>query len=456
MAGADDCEVMLIEDDPDFRASLEQLLELEDLPVRALADPRGALATLTAEFGGVLVSDIRLPGLDGEQVLREVKRIDEEIPVILMTGHGDIPMAVRALKAGAYDFLEKPFANADLLREVKHALQIRRAVLEKRRLSRQLEHRDALVDTVVGTSKKMQAMRIEILAIGSSSADVLIHGETGSGKEVVARALHQVSARRDQPFVAMNCGAVADNLIDDELFGHEPGAFTDARKSRRGRFERAHGGTLFLDEIESMSTETQIRLLRVLQERKIERLGAEREIDVDVRILAATKKDLKQMVDEGSFRADLYYRLNVASLVIPPVRDRGADAAVLFEVFVAEKAAESGRAARPIDGEMLARILSHDWPGNVREIRNAAERYVIGLPIFDDAEIVAVEGGATLPDRVAAYELRLIQGALQRSGGSIKGAMEVLGIPRKTLQDKMTKYGVRRGEFLGGNPPTDD
>ena len=446
---ADGFAVLLIEDDPDFRASLEQLFELEDIAVRAVANPRDALAALTAEFGGVVVSDIRLPGLDGENVLQAIKKVDEEIPVILMTGHGDIPMAVRALKAGAYDFLEKPFENADLLREVKHALQVRDAVIEKRRLSRQLEHRDALVDTVVGTSKKMQALRLEILAIGSSGADVLISGETGSGKEVVARALHDVSARRDGPFVAVNCGAVAANLIDDELFGHEAGAFTDAKKPRKGRFERAHGGTLFLDEIESMSPQTQIRLLRVLQERRIERLGGEGEIAVDVRILAATKRDLKQMAESGDFRSDLYYRLNVASLAIPPVRERGADAAVLFEAFAAEKAAESGTAVRPIDGALLARILSHDWPGNVREIRNAAERYVIGLPILDGDGAGVDDGEGSLADRVAEYEKRLIEAALTESGGSIKDAMEALGTPRKTLQDKMAKHGIRREHFIG-------
>ena len=446
---ADGFAVLLIEDDPDFRASLEQLFELEDIAVRAVANPRDALAALTAEFGGVVVSDIRLPGLDGESVLQAIKQVDEEIPVILMTGHGDIPMAVRALKAGAYDFLEKPFENADLLREVKHALQVRDAVIEKRRLSRQLEHRDALVDTVVGTSKKMQALRLEILAIGSSGADVLISGETGSGKEVVARALHDVSARRDGPFVAVNCGAVAANLIDDELFGHEAGAFTDAKKPRKGRFERAHGGTLFLDEIESMSAQTQIRLLRVLQERRIERLGGEGEIAVDVRILAATKRDLRQMAESGDFRSDLYYRLNVASLAIPPVRERGADAAVLFEAFATEKAAESGNAVRPIDGALLARILSHDWPGNVREIRNAAERYVIGLPILDGDGAGVEDGEGSLADRVAEYEKRLIEAALTESGGSIKDAMEALGTPRKTLQDKMAKHGIRRDDFTG-------
>ncbi len=449
MAAAGDFAVMLIEDDPDLRASLEQLLELEDIPARVFANPRDGLAALSAEFAGIVVSDIRLPGLDGEHVLQEIKAVDEEIPVILMTGHGDIPMAVRALKAGAYDFLEKPFENVDLLREVKHALQVREAVIEKRRLSRQLEHRDALVDTVVGTSKKMQALRLEILAIGSSGADVLIFGETGSGKEVVARALHDVSARRDGPFVAVNCGAVPANLIDDELFGHEAGAFTDAKKPRKGRFERAHGGTLFLDEIESMAPETQIRLLRVLQERRIERLGGEGEIAVDVRILAATKQDLKQMSEAGDFRSDLYYRLNVASLAIPPVRDRGADAAVLFEAFAAEKAAEAGRPVRMIDGALLARILSHDWPGNVREVRNAAERFVIGLPILDGAGLPAEDGAGSLADQVAAYEKRLIEGALRESGGSIKDAMEALGTPRKTLQDKMSKYGIRRDDFLG-------
>ena len=278
---------------------------------------------------------------------------------------------------------------------------------------------------------------------------MLISGEPGSGKEVVARALHDVSARRDGPFVAVNCGAVATNLIDDELFGHEAGAFTDAKKPRKGRFERAHGGTLFLDEIESMSPQTQIRLLRVLQERRIERLGGEGEIAVDVRILAATKRDLRQMAESGDFRSDLYYRLNVASLAIPPVRERGADAAVLFEAFATEKAAESGTAVRPIDGALLARILSHDWPGNVREIRNAAERYVIGLPILD-GDGPAIEGGeGSLADRVADYEKRLIEAALTESGGSIKDAMEALGTPRKTLQDKMTKYGIRRDDFVG-------
>ncbi|VFT53117.1 two-component response regulator [Pseudomonas aeruginosa] len=318
-------QVLLIDDDPHLRQALRQTLDLAGLKVATLDDARQLDTAQCKDWPGVVVSDIRMPGIDGMELLRQLHEQDADLPVILITGHGDVPLAVQAMRGGAYDFLEKPFPSDALLDSVRRALEVRRLVLENRTLRLALAERHELHGRLIGRSAGMQRLREQVGSLAAIQADVLVLGETGAGKEVVARALHDLSSRRDGPFVAINAGALAESVVESELFGHEAGAFTGAQKRRIGKFEYANGGTLFLDEIESMSLDVQVKLLRLLQERVVERLGSNQLIPLDIRIIAATKEDLRQAADQGRFRADLYYRLNVASLRIPPLRERGED-----------------------------------------------------------------------------------------------------------------------------------
>ena len=447
-------QVLLIDDDPHLRLALSQTLDLAGLRVLALDNAQGVAARLGRDWPGVVVSDIRMPGLDGLQLLAQIHERDPELPVLLITGHGDVPLAVQAMRAGAYDFLEKPFASEQLLESVRRALDLRRLVLDNRSLRLALADRQQLDVRLLGRSPVMQRLRDQVAALAATSADVLILGETGAGKEVVARALHDLSSRRDGPFVAINAGALAESVVESELFGHEAGAFTGAAKRRIGKFEHANGGTLFLDEIESMSLDVQVKLLRLLQERVVERMGSNQLIPLDIRVIAATKEDLRQAADQGRFRADLYYRLNVAPLKIAPLRERGEDALLLFEHYASAASQRHGLPAVPLDATQRAQLLRHDWPGNVRELQNTAERFALGLGLGLDsgaAEPTPVPQGG-LSEQVEAFERALIVAEMARPHGSLRSLAEALGIPRKTLHDKLRKYGLG-AQDVGGNPP---
>ncbi|TWC41541.1 two-component system C4-dicarboxylate transport response regulator DctD [Pseudomonas sp. SJZ079] len=453
-------QVLLIDDDPHLRQALSQTLDLAGLKVVSLADARGVAARIERDWPGVVVSDIRMPGVDGLELLGQLHEQDPELPVLLITGHGDVPLAVQAMRAGAYDFLEKPFASGDLLDSVRRALALRQLVLDNRSLRLALSDRQALGTRLVGQSPAMQRLREQIGALANIGADVLILGETGAGKEVVARALHDLSNRREGPFVAINAGALAESVVESELFGHEPGAFTGAQKRRIGKFEFANGGTLFLDEIESMSLEVQVKLLRLLQERVVERLGGNQLIALDIRIIAATKEDLRQAADQGRFRADLYYRLNVAPLRIPPLRERGEDSLLLFQHFADAASARHGLPGRTLQPGQRALLLRHAWPGNVRELQNAAERFALGLDLGLDLEVglPSLESDpampSTLSEQVEAFERALIAAELSRSHSSLRSLAEALGIPRKTLHDKLRKHGLNFAD-AGGSSPDD-
>jgi two-component system C4-dicarboxylate transport response regulator DctD len=443
-------QVVLIDDDPHLRQALSQTLDLAGLKVCALSEAQGLASRIERDWPGVVVSDIRMPGLDGLQLLEQLHAQDAELPVLLITGHGDVPLAVQAMRAGAYDFLEKPFASDALLDSVRRALALRRLVLDNRSLRMALSDRQQLSARLVGQSAPMARLREQIGALAATKADVLILGETGAGKEVVARALHDLSARRSGPFVAINAGALAESVVESELFGHEPGAFTGAQKRRIGKFEFANGGTLFLDEIESMSMDVQVKLLRLLQERVLERLGGNQQIRLDIRVIAATKEDLRQAADQGRFRADLYYRLNVASLRIPPLRERGEDVLMLFQHYADAAAERHGLPARELQPGQRALLLRHAWPGNVRELQNAAERFALGLELeLDSGEpgpaqlSVASDGG--LSDQVEQFEKTLIAAEMARPHSSVRSLAEALGIPRKTLHDKLRKHGLTFG-----------
>lgn len=456
-------QILLIDDDAHLRLALSQTLDLAGFKVTTLADARDLELAAVRDWPGVVVSDIRMPGIDGLELLAQLHQRDAELPVVLITGHGDVPLAVQAMRAGAYDFLEKPFANDALIDSVRRALSARHLVLENRSLRLALAERHELQTRLIGQTPGMARLRDQIGALAATQADVLIHGETGAGKEVVARALHDLSNRRDGPFVAINAGALAESVVESELFGHEQGAFTGAQKRRIGKFEYASGGTLFLDEIESMSLDVQVKLLRLLQERKVERLGSNQQIPLDIRVVAATKEDLRQAADQGRFRADLYYRLNVATLRIPALRERSEDILPLFRHFALAAAERHGTPVREADAEQRAALIAHSWPGNVRELQNAAERFALGLDLALDnsayaplapmspAPVAAAPATAALAaglgEQVEAFERELIQRELARPHASLRSLAEALGLPRKTLSDKLRKHDL---QFTGG------
>ena len=439
-------DIFFIDDEQDLRLANEQTLELAGYSIKLFENAEDALLKIKHQCPGVIICDIRLPGMDGISLLSEILKLDKDLPVILITGHGDISMAVDTIQMGAYDFIEKPFYSDRLVDTVRRALEKRKLTLENRLLKTELESQDILAPRIIGKSPKMQSLRKTIRQLADTDADILLMGETGTGKELFARSLHEQSQRHDKNFVAINCGAIPETLIESELFGHEKGAFTGAETQRSGKFEYAEGGTIFLDEIESMPLVTQVHLLRVLQERSLERLGSNDSIKLDVRIITATKIDLREAADQGEFREDLYYRLNVVCLDIPPLRERRQDIPLLFHHFLLMSSARYGKESPTISHDINQKLMAFNWPGNIRELRNIAERYVL---LGDDciAKLNNTNNKnpcvpMTLSEHVAIFERALINEALKDSGGIIKDTMHLLGLPRKTLYDKMQKYDL--------------
>ncbi|AIC21953.1 MULTISPECIES: sigma-54-dependent transcriptional regulator [Pseudomonas] len=438
--------VMLVDDEASIRTAVEQWLSLSGFEVQLFSRAEDCLARLPRDFPGVILSDVRMPGISGLELLKQVQQRDPDLPVILLTGHGDVPMAVEAMRDGAYDFLEKPFSPETLLSSLRRALDKRSLVLENRRLHEQADTREKIDSTLLGVSRALQTLRRQVVDLAALPVNVLIRGETGSGKELVARCLHDFGPRADKPFVALNCAAIPEQLFEAELFGHESGAFTGAQGKRIGKLEYADGGTLFLDEIESMPLAQQVKLLRVLQEQKLERLGSNQSIAVDLRIIAATKPDLLDEARAGRFREDLAYRLNVAQLRLPPLRDRREDIPLLYEHFAHAAAERLGRGVVPLSGAQLSRLLSHDWPGNVRELANVAERQVLGL---GEPEPEAIDPGQSLAAQQEAFEAQCLRAALTRHKGDIKAVLNELQLPRRTFNEKMQRHGLAREMFLG-------
>lgn len=438
--------VIVVDDEASIRTAVQQWLSLAGFEVQLFERAEACLAHLPEHFPGVILSDVRMPGMGGLQLLEQLQGRDADLPVILLTGHGDVPMAVEAMRNGAYDFLEKPFSPDSLLGSLRRALEKRQLVLENRRLHEQADLKVRLENTLLGMSPGLQQLRRQVLDLAGLPVNVLIRGETGSGKERVARCLHDFGPRADKPFVALNCAAIPEQLFEAELFGHESGAFTGAQGKRIGKLEYANGGTLFLDEIESMPLAQQAKLLRVIQEHKLERLGANQSISVDLRIIAATKPDLLLEARAGRFREDLAYRLNVAELRLAPLRERREDIPLLFAHFARAAAERLGRSAADPSGAQLGRLLSHDWPGNVRELANAAERHALGL---DDAQSAAVaHTGQSLAAQQEAFEAQCLRAALSRHQGDIKAVLEELQLPRRTLNEKMQRHALVREDFL--------
>lgn len=435
---SDTPHLLLIDDDDALRTALAQSFDLADLPVRCFADAQEALGQLDASFAGAVISDIRMPRMDGQELFRRISAIDHQIPVILMTGHGDVAMAVSALKQGAFDFIAKPFATDHLIAAARRALEMRTLVLDNRRL-RAAADESAGGEPLIGESAAMVRLREHMRQIADADVDVLIEGETGTGKELVATLLHRWSRRRGRPFVAINCAALPDTIAEADLFGQEG----RAQLTQSGRIARAHRGTLFLDEIESSPARLQGALLRVLEEREIHPVGAEQPQPLDVRVIAAAKPGIDSSVAEGRFRADLLYRLDMVRLRIPPLRDRREDIPLLFGYLLHQAADQLGRQAPEVGPAVRARLTTHDWPGNVRELANYAKRILLGM----EADDVEQDAGLPLSRRVDHYEASVIRQVLERVKGDARSAMAALHLPRKTFYDKLNRHGIDIGDY---------
>jgi two-component system C4-dicarboxylate transport response regulator DctD len=448
----DKLTILFIEDDAAVRLGSIQAFELSGLKVQPFERAETALKQITPGFAGIVVSDIRLPGMDGMALLAQARAIDPEVPVILVTGHGDIAMAVDAMRRGAYDFIEKPFSSEQLIEVARRALEKRHLTLELQALRQTLLQRDQIEARILGRSSSIERLRRMILELAGTDANVLVLGETGTGKELVARSLHEYGPRRAHHFAALNCAGIPELLFESEVFGHEAGAFTSAIKRRIGKIEYAQRGTLFLDEIETMPMSLQVKLLRVLQERTFERVGSNELLGMDCRIVAGTKANLLELAQHKQFRDDLYYRLGVIILEIPPLRERREDIALLFDHFVLQAAAAYNRPVPMVTPAHMRELMARNWPGNVRELRNVAERFTLGMlnrvdepggSSGDDA----AGGGRPLEEQVNGFERYLIEQALRSCAGRAALASEQLGIPKKTLYDKMRRLGISTEEF---------
>ena len=454
--------ILVVDDEAGVRASLAGILGDEGYAVHVVETGEAALAALAARRFDLVLLDVWLPGQDGLGILSRVREADAELPVVVISGHGTIETAVKAVRLGAQDFVEKPLSLEKTLLAVRNALRRGRLESEVRALKQRLDERYVMV----GESPALRRLRAEIEQAAPSNGRALVFGENGTGKELVARAIHAGSLRASGPFVEVNCAAIPEELIESELFGHVKGAFTGALAARKGKFELADGGTLFLDEIGDMSLKTQAKVLRALQEQRIEPVGGAGSVEVDVRVIAATNKNLEEEIQRGRFRDDLYFRLNVIPFHVPPLRDRREDIPLLARHFIHHLSAEHGRRPRALAPEALAALSQLPWPGNVRELRNIIERLVImtpgdtierrhlpgslleTLPEEAPAAAAGAGDGGTLVEAREAFERRYILEKYRECGGNMSRTAEVLGVERSNLYRKMKAHGLlptRRG-----------
>ena len=449
--------ILVLDDEKNYLLVLQTLLEDEGYTVTAISDPETALAFLNESEVDVVVTDMKMPKVTGREVLQRVKKSWPHIPVLIMTAFGSIESAVEVMKYGAFDYITKPFSNDELLLSIHNAAELARAHRQYRLLQEVMEERYG-VHKIVGRSRAIRDVLVMVDRAAPSRSTVLITGESGTGKELVARAIHYTSPRKDKPFVSVNCMALNPGVLESELFGHEKGSFTGAVAMRRGRFEQADGGTLFLDEIAELTPDLQVKLLRVLQERRFERVGGGEEIEVDIRVVAATNKDLAAMVEKGSFRDDLYYRLNVVQIPLPPLRER-RDIPLLVAHFVEKVIADNNMPSRAFSTEALNYLTGYEWPGNIRQLENVVESCLVLVPgsmievdnlpaeIRDEesqfksaVDLLPVQ--LDLADTLEKIEAALIRRALVRADLVQVKAAEYLGISKSLLQYKLKKYGI--------------
>lgn len=445
--------VLVIDDEKNILVSLSRMLDLEGYSPLVAGSAHVARQKLARQQVDAVLLDVRMPETDGLTFLKELRKDRCDLPVIMMSGHSGLDVAIQAIRTGAHDFIEKPVSTERLLVTLNNALSFGKLKRSHNALAERLQK----THTIVGESAPVRRLQQEIDLAAPTKARVLITGENGTGKELVARAIHEGSQRSNGPFIKLNCAAIPSELIESELFGHEKGAFTGAQASRKGRFELAEGGTLFLDEIGEMRPEVQVKLLRVLQENEVDRVGGSSPIPIDVRVIAATNKDLPAEIEAGDFREDLYYRINVIPIHVPPLRDRRADIPLLVKHFLKLSCDENGRRVKAVDTAALTALSEHAWPGNIRELRNICERLVILTPgpgvTADDVKRVlpglrprvgvGYSRGRPLREMVAEAERNLVITALEDHGGHITNAAQSLGLERSHLYKKMKALGIR-------------
>lgn len=447
--------VLVVDDEKSIRDSMKMILEYDKYDVQFASDGPSALAKVAATVFDVVLLDIKMAGMDGLKVLKTIKEKTPELPVVMISGHGTIETAVEATKLGAFDFLQKPLDRERLLITVRNAIQAKNLMTEVKEMKKQVEGKDV----ILGESPKIKDVLTTIERVAPTEARVLIFGENGSGKELVARAVHRMSRRNDKPLIEVNCAAIPNELIESELFGHEKGAFTGATNQRIGKFELADGGTLFLDEIGDMSLNAQAKVLRAIEEGKVERVGGNKQIAVDVRLITATNKNLSEMIKQGTFREDLYHRLNVIPVVVPPLRERREDIPLLTNAFAEEICRRYGMALKTFSDEALRKLTSMDWSGNVRELRNIVERLVIMTPskMIEADQVESGAGkvrsesgdlldlGGTFQDFKDRAEAAFIKKLLDEHEWNISRTAQALDIQRSHLYNKMRKFGLARG-----------
>ncbi|MDR2605644.1 MAG: sigma-54 dependent transcriptional regulator [Desulfovibrio sp.] len=451
-------EILLIDDEKNYLLVLESLLLDAGYSVTALSDPESALAFLDESEVDVVITDMKMPKLSGKDVLAHVKRDYPHVPVLVMTAFGTIESAVDLMKMGAFDYIAKPFANDELLLSVQNAAELAGVHRRYRLLHENLEEQYGR-HRIIGKSKGIRNVLAVVDRAAPAKSTILISGESGTGKELVARAVHFASPRKDGPFISVNCAALNPGVLESELFGHEKGSFTGAVALHRGRFELAHGGTLFLDEIGELPPELQVKLLRVLQERKFERVGGSEEIEVDIRVVAATNKDLQREVEADRFREDLYYRLNVVQMVLPPLRERREDIPLLLAHFTEKATADNNLSRKTFSPEALELLSGYEWPGNIRQLENVVERCMIMAsgdtvtvddlpPEVKDEEahlknaLDLLPAELNLAETLDRLEAALIRRALARADFVQVKAAERLGVSKSLLQYKLRKYGI--------------
>jgi two-component system nitrogen regulation response regulator NtrX len=461
--------ILIVDDEAGVRSALLGILQDEGYSAEAVDSGEAGLQALEARRFDLVLLDVWLPRMDGLETLSRLRTLDPEIPVVVISGHGSIETAVRAVRMGAQDFVEKPLSLDKTLLAVKNALRQKRLEVENRALKEQVAHRFVMV----GESEPIRALRAEIQVAAPSNGRVLIFGENGTGKELVARNIHHGSRRAEGPFVEVNCAAIPEDLIESELFGHTRGAFTGALAAKKGKFELANGGTLFLDEVGDMTLKTQAKVLRVLQEQKVEPVGGTSSLPVDVRVIAATNKNLEEEIRKGQFREDLFFRLNVIPIEVSPLRERREDVPLLVRHFIVELSAEYGKRPKELAPDVLEILVSLPWPGNVRELRNIVERLVIMSPgdrierehlpaplLSAPAASVVPRGGAlppqddfpSLAEAREAFEKRYILRKYQECGGNMSRTAEALKVERSNLYRKMKAYGLLKAKGLASEP----
>ncbi len=440
-------KLLIVDDEESVRDSLKNWFEEDGYTVSTAKDAYDALEQLEKELFGIVLLDIKMPGMDGLELQEKIREINKDIIVIIMTAYASVDTAITALKHGAYDYMVKPFNPEDLSRLVRNASRQIELSSENVQLKQNLHHLTPMSD-IIGDSEPIKRVMELVKTVAPSDSTVVIRGESGTGKELIARAIHCHSPRRYFPIIAVNCGALSESLLESELFGHEKGAFTGAHARRKGKFEMADRGTLFLDEIGNISQKMQMELLRVLESKQFHRVGGNQTIDVDIRLICATNKNLEKAVEDGSFREDLYYRVNVFTIILPPLRERRSDIPLLAQHFVEKYAASMNKPVHQISSAAMDLLIRHDWPGNVRELENAIERaMVVGKPPAiqpDDLPFQLLPSQHDPDDySLAGAEKRQIDKILEKTNGNIKRAAELLQIDRVTLYNKIKKYGLR-------------